>query len=484
MRPDFITPENTPVLHAFGAHGTFFDNNHSFYVTTTEVNGTVLATGMFPRHSGIVANREYRPEINLMKPFATESASAVRIGDALSDGHYIDALTVAELVQKAGFKTAVAGTKPIGLLHDRNFDRAGKNGSVTLFAGKTYPDKFIDTLTAALGKWPDSPDTTDIINPKPNTAQNLWTTHALIDHLWRDGVPKYTVLWLGDPDFSQHYTAPGSPTALAGIHNSDTHFGLMLDALKARGVADKTDVVVVSDHGFSTIEHTVDLVAALKQVGIKAVREHKMTPAPGSVLVVNVGGTTSLYVTGHDPAVLQQCVDLLQTRSFAGPIFTKAGLPGTFSLESARLDSPHAPDITFSFRWNSQPNKYGAPGLIVGEAKRAGGGTHGTLGKSDVHNTLVAAGPDFHAGFRNSLPTGNIDVAPTILHLLGITPPEPRDGRVLAEALVGAAASNAQPETKRLEAERTIGPVTWRQYLQTTTFAGSTYFDEGNAFTK
>src|SRR5262245_12990716 len=60
MRPDFITPELTPNLHALAQRGTFFANNHSFWVTTTEVNGTVLATGAFPVRSNIVANREYR----------------------------------------------------------------------------------------------------------------------------------------------------------------------------------------------------------------------------------------------------------------------------------------------------------------------------------------------------------------------------------------------------------------------------------------
>ena len=48
MRPDFITPENTPHLHALAQRGTFFAHNHSFWPTTTEVNGTVLATGVFP----------------------------------------------------------------------------------------------------------------------------------------------------------------------------------------------------------------------------------------------------------------------------------------------------------------------------------------------------------------------------------------------------------------------------------------------------
>ena len=55
MRPDFITPQYTPTLYELALKGTFFKNNHSAYITSTEVNGTALATGMHPDHSGVMA---------------------------------------------------------------------------------------------------------------------------------------------------------------------------------------------------------------------------------------------------------------------------------------------------------------------------------------------------------------------------------------------------------------------------------------------
>lgn len=51
----------------------------------------------------------------------------------------------------------------------------------------------------------------------PNTAQDQWTTRALTRSSWKDGVPKYTLLWLSEPDKSQHDASPGSANALAGI---------------------------------------------------------------------------------------------------------------------------------------------------------------------------------------------------------------------------------------------------------------------------
>ena len=119
MRPDFVSPQYTPTLYELAGKGTFFARNHAVYVPTTEVNGTALATGMHPEHSGIIANAEYRPDINWLSSYATEALDAVRRGDMASQGHYLQAPIVAEVLHGAGLPTLIAGAKPIALLHDR-----------------------------------------------------------------------------------------------------------------------------------------------------------------------------------------------------------------------------------------------------------------------------------------------------------------------------------------------------------------------------
>ena len=47
-----------------GAAGVFFAHNRSVYVTSTEVNGTALATGVYPQTSGVIANSELWPELS------------------------------------------------------------------------------------------------------------------------------------------------------------------------------------------------------------------------------------------------------------------------------------------------------------------------------------------------------------------------------------------------------------------------------------
>jgi arylsulfatase A-like enzyme len=67
--------------------------------------------------------------------------------------------------------------------------------------------------------------------------------------------------------------------------------------------------------------------------------------------------------------------------------------------------------------------------------RKPGQGMHASLSPFDVHNTLVAKGPDFRRGISNELPTSNLDLAPTILWILGLPPLQHQNGRILFEAI-------------------------------------------------
>jgi arylsulfatase A-like enzyme len=242
-------------------------------------------------------------------------------------------------------------------------------------------------------------------------------------------------------------------------------------------------VFVVSDHGLSTIERSVDLRKILSDAGFVAKTELGEQPKPGDIMQVGNGGSVLFYVIGHDPTVTRRLVEFLQQSDFAGVIFTKQALPGTFRLDEAKIDNPHAPDVVMSFRWNESKNQFGVPGMIDADWQRpAGEGTHATLSRFDMHNMLVAAGPDFHRGQTNDLPTGNLDLAPTILQILGIKAPQQMDGRVLSEAMVDTdrLPAGTKEETKTIEAKKDFPAGTWRQLLRISRVGSTIYLDEGN----
>lgn len=475
MRPDLVTEKNAPTLTALARDGVFFRNNHAAYPTSTNVNGTVLATGDYPGHSGIIANQEYRPGIDPLKPFDTSDLAALDAPDQQINSKYIAAPTVAETLQKAGDRTAVAGSKPVAQLADRARNRTGAAAeSVDLHRGKTLPTAALAEIKTALGPFPEKKDTF------PNSAVDAWTTRALTEVLWKKEVPKFSLLWLSEPDLTQHHTAPGAPAALAAIKSSDDNLARVLAALRAKNALATTDVFVVSDHGFSTIDLAVDVAERLRAAGFDAVRAFKSAPKTGQVLVVSLGGSVEFYVIGHDETVAKKLVDFLQRSDFAGVILTRGKMEGTFTLADAHIASAAAPDIVVALRWNDRPNEFGIPGEIASDtsSKGLGHGTHSTLSPRDLHNTLIAAGPDFRRGFAGETPTGNIDVAPTVLWLLGIKPLQPMDGRVLREALTSSSPT-PRVARKTLTASRNLGGTTWRQTLRLTTVNGVTYFMEG-----
>ena len=292
--------------------------------------------------------------------------------------------------------------------------------------------------------------------------------------------PALAVLWLGEPDLTQHETAPGSPAALAAIKSDDENLATVLSALDDRKARETTDVFVVSDHGFSTIRHSIDLRKILNAVGFVATTEFNGEPKPGDIMLVGNGGSVLFYVIGHDVTVTRRLVEFLQQSDFAGVIFTKQLMEGTFALEQANLQNDHAPDVVMAFRWDDSKNQFGVAGMIDADWQRAGGeGTHATLSRFDMHNTLIAAGPDFKRGKMNDLASGNVDLAPTILQILRIKPSQKMDGRSLSEAVTVAMPSR-EPETKTIEATKHFSSGTWRQSLQITRVGSTNYLDQGN----
>ncbi len=403
--------------------------------------------------------------------------AVVRKGDAVTGGHYLNRPTVAEILHGKGWSTAIAGCKQVALLHDRALRADRTDAASVLYQGEAMPKALESTLTATLGEFPKIGAREDKI------ARDAWTTQALTGTLWKGGVPAFSLLWLAEPDASQHATGPGSPQSLEAIWSSDTNLGLVLAELERRGVRDTTDVLVVSDHGFSTIQRKVDVAVELSKAGFDAKRAATGSLKAGEVIAVGNGGSTLLYVGGHDAAVRTRLAAYLKQQDWTGVVFSREPSKGAFPLAEAHVDSPGAPDFLVSLRWTRGRSANGTPGLIACDlaASSTKAGNHASLSAYDMHNTLVAAGPDFRRGVLSTLPSANTDIAPTVLWLLGLhDETAAMDGRVLSEALTIDAPPLKSYETKRLTARSDLPEGTWEQYLQVSEVNGVRYLDEGN----
>ena len=183
-----------------------------------------------------------------------------------------------------------------------------------------------------------------------------------------------------------------------------------------------------------------------------------------AVIIAANGGSDYLYVPSHQATIVTSIVTALQARKQYGAIFVRStygAILGTMSLKDIKVegvtrDSPPTPDIIVSFDWNDTAvtaSNAAVPGTEY-ESAQNNRGMHGSFSPIDVHNTLVAGGPDFKTAFQDTYPSGNVDVAPTAAYLLGLSLPQ-ADGRILKEALRGQTVSyTVTPSSTK------VGPVT------------------------
>ena len=190
----------------------------------------------------------------------------------------------------------------------------------------------------------------------------------------------------------------------------------------------------------------------------------------------------ALMVGDKDAARTKAMVDWLTCQLWCGMIFTpggdgvRGGVPGTFDHAAVLIDHPRAPDIYFIMR-NDQAI-YGAG--VVGScyyngSYPQGGGTHGGLHPKELQMVMAADGSLFRSGWESSYPSGIIDIAPTILHLLGLNKPERADGRILHESLAGIRIEAPEPRSE-LHRVRHAGGM---QHLKVSHVGTTTYLDKG-----
>ena len=420
LRPDYVTPVLMPNLHALGQRGVVGQNHHSVFPTVTRVNAASMATGVYPAAHGLLGNSVYYPKISPRRGLDTGDAKNLQRIEEATGGKLLTAPSLGERLQKAGKKLLVVSS--------------GSTGSAFLLNHKISGGAVINcemVLPAAL-----QPRVDEILGPPPsdgypNDGRNGWAVDALLKVGLPEVRPDVTILWLSDPDHTQHKAGVGAPLTLDSIRLVDAQVGRLLSGLVERGLKGRINIFVTSDHGFSTHTGSKDLKSLLIQKWLK--------DSDDSDDVVIVQG--AIYVKDRDVERTRRIVAELQKTDWVGAIFTKARgagetegvIPGTLSMDLAHWTHARAADILVSADWNERMNRYG----YRGTSTQTGTAGHGTSSPFDIHNTLVASGPDIKLGETLSTPTGNIDFAPTICHLLGIETDSRMDGRVLMELLRG-----------------------------------------------
>ena len=464
LRPDYVTPEIMPHLHSLSQEGVFFENHHAVYPTVTRVNATSIVTGAYPETHGIMDNTVYFPEVD-PKPLSTGSRGNLERIDQATGGKLILVPDLGQILQEAGKHLFVASAGSSGSAFLLNH---GVHGGMVIHNNFVLPAEAEAKVLEKLGPAPEE--------GTPNDRQN----HRAMEAYLQFGIDApVSILWLSDPDHTGHELGIGEPRMMESLRLVDAEVGRMVGALKEKGLTDQVNILVTSDHGFSSYRQKADV----GEVVSKFLEEHGQ---PAENLVVS---GNSFYLRGPAKPMLPQLVQRLQETDGVGPMFTAGepdspigSIPGTFSQSYLRIQHPRQADLVVSANWSDEKNERGWEGTTYTD----GVAGHGSASEWEVHNTLIASGPAFKRSSRSAVPTCNVDLAPTICYLQGIQAPASMQGRVLTEVLAGA---GDPPAVAQRHDDTSASQEGYRARIGTSSLGESRYFDyaqrlEGKAYSR
>ena len=352
FRPDYLGRGATPVMDGLVAGGAFGPMRPSF-PSVTFPNHYTLVTGLHPDHHGIVGNRFTDAELGVFTMASKES------------GFWDQAEPIWVSAEKAGVRTG------------------------TMF----WPGSEVEIHGVRPSRW--------------EPFDQSMSGDARVDRIlsWldlpADQRPRFETLYFDIVDSAGHRHGPDAAETRAAVASVDASIGRLVEGLKARGLYDRTLLVLVSDHGMAAT--SPDRVVWIDDI--------------------------------IDPAALQI--------GYGGAVLTADPAPGREAEVQQKLVGRH-PHMEC---WN----KADVPaGLVYGSNPRVArivclvetgwltatrdrpvtrpGGAHGYDNQApEMQALFIAHGPGVIPG-RRLTDLDSVDVQPFLARVLGVTAPQ-GDGR-------------------------------------------------------
>lgn len=366
FRPDYLDRGQTPVLSTLADQGVLAAMRPSF-PTVTFPNHYTLVTGRRPDSHGIVSNRME----DAARPGVTFTLSNVAVSSDLL--WWSDATPIWITAEQQGVRTATM------FWPGSDFDLGGRPSMWSRY-DQSLPDfARVDRLL----DWLDVP-----------SAKR----------------PRFATLYFDIVDTAGHYYGPDAPETTSAVAQVDAAIGRLMEGLRSGGLAETTNVVIVSDHGMADVseDRIISLDARF---------------APEQARVIWDGPVAAVKpVSGHETEVERA----LLGRGDHGECWRKNELPGRFQYGSHR----RVPEIVClaDSGWRYRSSQTTSTG------GRLSLGAHGfDPALPEMAALFLAHGPAFRKGLTLE-PFDNVSVYPLIARLTGVEP-LPNDGAI--EDVVG-----------------------------------------------
>jgi predicted AlkP superfamily pyrophosphatase or phosphodiesterase len=383
--------------------GTYAEGVVGVYPTLTYPSHTTIVTGRMPAEHGIYSNLSSRePGKNLRDWFWF--ANAIKVPTLWDEAR------AHHLTTGAVFWPAAVGA-PIDWDVPEIWDP-----HKSLMVDPTYVAKYATPglLFEAL---------LEIGPPQPGQELDVTRTH-LATFILKKHKPNLLLVHLVDLDEEEHQFGPDSPQAAATLEKIDSHIGELLAADRAAGLADSTDVFVVSDHGFLPVQTEIKPNVLFVKAGLLTADEKGSVTGGGIATVANDGSFFIYWPESEDlrPNV-NEALKPLRDQGLLWASLDRAALKELGAEPAAQMALEAPARYAFSS---------GAAGDLLAKEKTTTG-THGYLPfRHELEASFIAWGPDIRAGL--DLHTIRMtEIAPTILKAMGIDDPKFGDRPPLKE---------------------------------------------------
>lgn len=359
LRPSDITPDAMPHLTRLASTGVRAEGMRPSYPSLTFPNHYTLVTGLRPDHHGVIHNSMWDAPLG---EFRVANRAAV------GDGRWWGGEPVWIGAAKAGLRTA------------------------TLY----WPGSEAEIKGLRPGRW---------LAYDENTTGE-WRAGTVAHWLTEDAStrPDFVAMYFNEVDQASHDHGPASVEADVARRETDAAIGRLVSLLELRGALDRTNIVIVSDHGFADVP-VGQAIAVEDMISIDAAR------------AISVGQVVTF---APNPGFESWAEKRLLGRHDHYECWKKSGLPARLKYGS----HPRVPAIVCQMDpgWDALPRDQQERRMKTGPR-----GSHGyDPDLPQMRASFIAHGPAFKPGTRLRV-FDNVDIYPLLMKLLRLNP-APNDG--------------------------------------------------------
>lgn len=421
LRPDMVDDIRTPHLMRFARRGTWFRNARSVFPSMTRVATASIATGALPRTHGIVGNAFYFPKAIPEHVLDVSRLDDILRAEAATGGLFLTAPTFADVLAREGRRLAIVHAGSAGSAYLLN-PRAVENRHWTFSvhgAGAVRTPLAVHDVVERLGALPP--------RELPRFAEIDYCARVMTEIVLPDRTNDVALVWFNEPDTSYHYKMLGAPETAAVLTHVDAAFGSILDWIERQADRDRYAVLVASDHGQISSDRFVDVADLLGRQG-HATRPVSARQLDGAVVTFTGGNMGEIRILEGGTARRDAIARWLGEQPFVSALFSpgvndvEGAAPGSLSHATVGLDHPRQPDLVYVLSSSHAPDPFGLPGrcAISGGEIPTGGGMHGGLNRYELNTVLMLAAPGIPGDRMDTRGCGIVDIAPTILDLIGV----------------------------------------------------------------